>query len=128
MTGISPLPDADPAPVVGPSRRLRLALLAARAAQGTAGVSGLVADPRGVHATVSPSGTLPGVGITALPGGRFEVALHLRSELVPLYPLGDRVRKEITRVAVEAGLGSALGPISVEFEDVSHPLAHPVSS
>lgn len=127
MTGISPPPDADPAPVVGPSRRLRLALLAARAAQGTPGVSGLTPDPRGVHATVAPSGTLPGVGVTALGGDRFEVVLHLRSELVPLYPLGERVREEITRAAVEAGLGSALGPIGVEIEDVSHPLADPVS-
>ncbi len=116
-----PQPSA-PASTVAPTVRVRLAELAVAAALSVKGVSAMAADPRGVHKTPAAGGELTGVGAAVTGDGRYELTLHLRAELVPLHPLAERVRESVRRMASKAALEDALGPVSIAFEDVAHPL------
>ncbi len=64
---------------------------------------------------------LPGVVATALAGGGYGVELHLVTEVVPLLPLGDRVRSRVERAASSAGLADLLGRVDITIEDVVIP-------
>lgn len=118
----APPPLSVPASTAAPTVRVRLGELAATAALSVKGVSAMAPDPRGVHKTPAAGGELTGVGAAATAGGRYEVNLHLRAELVPLHPLAERVRESVQRAASRAYLAAALGPVSVFFEDLAHPL------
>ncbi len=124
MSSTSTPPSAPPtlaasAAGVRPSVRVQLAELAVEAALSVPGVSAMEADPQGVHKTPAPGGELKGVGAAVTADGRYEIGLHLQAELVPLHPLGDRVRQAVQRAASGAGLGEALGRVTVSFEDLA---------
>lgn len=119
--GTPPAPSAaqSPEPGLGESPRAQLARLALDAALALDGVAGAEAGPARVWTTPTGGERLDGVVATAVPGGRYGVALHLVCELVPLHPLADRIRERLARSVSAAGLEGALGPVDIAFEDVA---------
>jgi hypothetical protein len=113
-------------PVLGgrvPSPRLQLARLARSAALGVGGVLALDAGPDGRFAVVSGDERIDGVVCVAVAGGgvggAHAVALRLVCALVPLGPLGERVRVKVREAAAAAGL--SLGSVSVHIAAVAAP-------
>jgi hypothetical protein len=104
-----------------PSERVRLARMALAAALATPGVAGGCPGPGGQRVTADAPGPLTGISAIAEPDGRYELALCLDAELVPLTALADRVRDRIHAAAREAGLAGLLGSIHVEYADVVAP-------
>jgi hypothetical protein len=99
-----------------PSTRLQLARVALDAALTVAGVVGTARALE--SATATARDRVPGVVVVALKDGRYDVTLHVIAEVVPLHDLADRIRERVVRAATVAGLGPALGPVTVVFEDV----------
>jgi hypothetical protein len=100
------------------SDRVRLARAARQAALTVRGVRGVDAGPAGLFFTGAGDGErLDGVTCIAAPDGGYEVSLRLVAGLVALYPLGERVRAAVVRVASFAGI--SLADVSVHFADVS---------
>jgi hypothetical protein len=100
------------------SDRVRLARAARQAALTVRGVRGVDAGPVGLFFTGAGDGErLEGVTCIAAPEGGYEVSLRLVAGLVALYPLGERVRAAVVRVASFAGI--RLASVSVHFADVS---------
>jgi hypothetical protein len=60
---------------------------------------------------------LEGITSVAAPEGGYEVSLRLTAGLVALYPLGERVRTAVRRVANHAGV--ELASVSVHFADLA---------
>jgi len=116
-----PAPSAAQSPelAVGESTRVLIARLALDAALALDGVAGPEAGPGRVWTTPAGSERLDGVVVTAVPGGRYGVTLHLVCELVPLHPLADRIRERLARAVTATGLEEALGPVDIAFEDVA---------
>lgn len=111
-------PDLDRLGPVRPSRRARLAAVALDAALATEGaVAGHPGSPP-VYVSQGPDGPLRGVAAVADSQGRYDVALHLVADPVPLHELGKRIRELVRREAEQAGLAAALGEIDVVIEDV----------
>jgi hypothetical protein len=101
-----------------PSDRIRIADTALRAALGVAGVLEGNDGGRGRLVTGAAGRVLSGVVATAERDGRYSVDLYLTAALVPLRPLGDRVRRAVGAGVEEIGLGRVLGPVNVTFLDV----------
>ncbi|MGI8749751.1 MAG: hypothetical protein ACR2J6_04250 [Thermoleophilaceae bacterium] len=101
---------------------MRLATLALSAALGVAGVVCGHDGGDGRYATAVPGLVLPGVVVAAQRAGRYTVDLYLTASLVPLRPLGDRVREAVSERARSGGLEAALGPVSVRFLSVEERL------
>lgn len=112
--------SAQPA-TAGPSERAQLARVALTAALGVDGVVSSHAGPGGTRVTEDRGERLPGVLATALAGGGYGIELHLVTEVVPLFPLAERVRSRVERAASSAGLAHVLGPVDVTIEDVVMP-------
>ncbi len=92
----------------------RLALDAARALDGVIdGTSG-----RGRWVTPDRSDPVSGAIAVVRADGRFDVELHLVAGLVPLHPLGERIRDRIDKDARKAGVDGLIGPVNIAFEDV----------
>lgn len=108
-------------PFAEPSERARLARLALDAALRVDGVVSSHTGPGGMRVTSDRGERLPGVLVTALPGGEYGVELHLVTDVVPLHELGERVRSRVARAASSAGLADVLGPVDVTIEDVVIP-------
>ena len=113
-------------PVLGgqvPSPRLQLARLARSAALGVSGVLALDAGPDGRFAVVSGDERIDGVVCVAVAGGSggdaHDVAVRLVCALVPLTPLGERVRVKVREAAAAAGL--SVGSVSVHIAGVAAP-------
>lgn len=113
----SPVGAAPPTGVRSP--RLRLARLAYETALAAPGVLDTDAGPTGLHCTVGGGERLPGVTCVAAPGGGYDVSLRLVCELVPLRPLGDRVRDAVQTVGAEAGVEVA--SVTIEITGVRGP-------
>ncbi len=113
----------DAASVVRTERAPSLAARVARAARdavmGVEDVVDVTAGPLGRRITPDRNGAVAGVVATALPGGAYELALHLVVRPVPLYPLADRVRQGVRTGLAEALPGIGIGPVSVAFEDLA---------
>ena len=92
----------------------RLALDAARSLDGVVDAT----SGRGRWVTPDRNGVVSGAIAVVRPDGRFDVELHLVAGLVPLHPLGDRIRERVERDARVAGVAELIGPIHVAFEDV----------
>ena len=76
------------------------------------------AGPVGLFFTGAGDGErLDGVTCIASRDGGYEVSLRLVAGLVALYPLGERVRAAVLRVARFAGI--PLADVSVHFADIS---------
>lgn len=90
---------AGPAGAETATPRMRLATLALGAALGVAGVVRGHDGGDGRYVTAVPGRVLPGVVVAAQRGGRYTVDLYLTASLVPLAPLGDRVREAVGRRA-----------------------------
>ncbi len=101
------------------SERVELARLALTHALAIDGVVRADAGPRGTRITLDGGERLAGVTAAALSDGRYTVTLHLVARVVPLEPLAARIRARIERGAARAGLGRALGPIDIVFEDLA---------
>jgi hypothetical protein len=114
--------SAGPALTVpAPSPRVRLARLALDSALAVEGVVAGHAGPHGVGTVEDAGRHLRGVTAAALPGGRYEVGLHLVAAPVPLRPLAERVRERVHRAAARLALEDRLGPVNVAFEDLLDP-------
>ncbi len=105
-------------PQRAPSARVQLARVALEAALKVKAVVGAHSGPLALRATVEGRERVAGVVVAAIGDGRYGVELHLVAELVPLPPLGERVRKRVERAASTVGLQDVLGPIEITFEDV----------
>jgi len=117
--GATAVPVSSPAEVpVSASVRLRLAALARASALATRGVVGLDAGRAGMRMTASVGLRVDGVVCAAMPGGRYQVSVHLVAAMVPLRQLADAVRARIEREAAIAGLADRLGRVDVAVEDV----------
>jgi hypothetical protein len=104
-------PRLSPDAARGESERVRLARAAREAALRVPGVTGTDAGPLGAFMTGTGDGErLGGVSCIAAPGGGYDVSLRLACDLVPLYPLGERVR---------AAVGSAAASRDVDLDRVS---------
>jgi hypothetical protein len=113
-----PTRPAGSAPWHAESERVRLARAARQAALTVRGVRGMDAGPAGLFFTGAGDGErLDGVTCIAAPEGGYEVSLCLVAGLVALYPLGERVRAVVVRVASFAGI--PLADVSIHFADVS---------
>lgn len=101
--------------------RSLLARSAIEAAGQLAEIEGGVRGRPGTWATRDAGQTLDGVVATARRDGRYQVDLHLtaRWPLGSLHDLGEEVRESVRQAARSAGLGDALGAVSVAFEDVT---------
>jgi hypothetical protein len=100
------------------SERVRLARAARQAALTVRGVRGVDAGPVGLFFTGAGDGErLDGVTCIASRDGGYEVSLRLVAGLVSLYPLGERIRAAVVRVASFAGI--PLSDVSVHFADIS---------
>lgn len=110
--------DTTSVPVIGgPSPRVRLAQLARDTALAIPGVADLDAGPTGTFGTVGGGRHVGGVTCATAPEGGFDLAMRIVSRLVPMMPLGDRVRAAIQRAAMaEEGLGVA--SVSILIADV----------
>jgi hypothetical protein len=102
------------------SRRLDVAEVALEAALGVPDVLAGEAGADGLRVTaIAPDRVLRGVSAIAQADGRYCVDLRLVAGLVPLFELGDEVRRHVRRAATEAGLGDHVGDINVEFASVA---------
>jgi hypothetical protein len=111
---------ATPAPtMVGPSPRLRLARLARDAALRDSGVVALDAGTDGRFAVVSGDERIDGVLCVATADGGYDVELRLVCALVPLVPLGERVRAKVRETAAVAEV--PLATVSVHVAAVAMP-------
>jgi hypothetical protein len=104
---------------------MRIAAAALVAALGVAGVVRGHDGGDGRYATAVGEEVLPGVVVAAQRGGRYSADLYLTAALVPLRPLGDRVREAVVRGVGAAGLEQALGPVGVTFLSVEKSVGHP---
>ncbi len=105
---------------------MRIAAAALAEALGVAGVVRGHDGGDGRYVTAIGEEVLPGVVVAAeRGGGRYSVDLYLTAALVPLRPLGDRVREAVVRGVAAAGLDQALGPVGVTFLAVEKPVGHP---
>ncbi len=118
--------EADPTRTAGArlsgrasSERVRLSRLALAQALAVEGVIRADSGPLGTQVTLDGRERLAGVTAAALPEGRYGVTLHLVAQLVPLHELGGRIRARIKRAASLAGIGDALGPVDLVFEDIA---------
>lgn len=100
-----------------PSRAAAVARLALDAARSLDGVVDATSG-RGRWITPDRNGVVPGAIAVVRPDGRFDVELHLVAGVVPLHPLGERIRDRVERDARVAGVGELIGPVHVAFEDV----------
>lgn len=109
------LPAASPEKP--PSRAATVARLALDAARA---LDGVVDATSGRGRWVTPDRSDPVAGAVAVvrADGRFDVELHLVAGLVPLHPLGERIRDRIEREARKAGVSELVGPVNIAFEDV----------
>lgn len=98
--------------------RERLARLALEAALATPGVLAPNAGATGLHATWIGGERLPGVRVSAAPGGSWSVELGLTAGLVPLRPLAESVRARVERALAFAGLAGIVSEIDVAVLDV----------
>ncbi|MBA2566876.1 MAG: hypothetical protein ACR2IN_05615 [Thermoleophilaceae bacterium] len=98
----------------------RLALDAARSLDGVVDST----SGRGRWVTPDRNGVVPGAIAVVRADGRFDVELHLVADLVPLHPLGERIRDRVERDARVAGVADLIGPVHVAFEDVDEAPAH----
>jgi hypothetical protein len=103
------------------SERVQIARLALAAAINTRGVISAAAGEPPLWVTADPSGLLHGVTATATADGRFDVALRLVAELVPLHALADRVCAAVRDAVGRAGFGEHLASVRVEIADVRGP-------
>lgn len=110
-----------PAEAGTPSERVRLARLALDSALAENGVTGADSGPLGLRLTQGGGEVVQGVTAAVTPDGRYGLSLHLIGRLVPLGPLGDRVRAAIEQAAASAGLAERLGAVHIAWEDVSAP-------
>lgn len=117
MTTSQISPPASP-DAIGVSERVRLARAALAAALATPGVAGGRSGPSGLRTTGDVPVPLIGIGVTAAPGGTYEIVLCLAAELVPLGALADRVRVRVAEAAGTAGLADLVRSVDVEFVDV----------
>lgn len=102
------------------SRRLEVAELALEAALGVPDVLAGDAGEDGLRVTAAaPDRVLRGVSAVAQADGRYCVDLRLIAGLVPLFELGDEVRRRVRHAAAEAGLAGCVGEVNVEFSSVS---------
>jgi hypothetical protein len=100
------------------SERIRLARAARQAALTVRGVRAMDAGSGRTFVTGAGEGErLEGVTCIAAPGGGYEVSLRLIAGLVALYPLAERVRAAVVRVAAFAGI--ELASVSVHFVGLS---------
>lgn len=102
-------------PVPEPSDRQQIAAAALEAALGVVGVVRGNDGGDGRYATAVGEHILPGVVVAAEKGGTYSVDLYLNAALVPLRPLGDRVREAAQARVASAGLADLLGPVSITF-------------
>lgn len=105
-----------------PTDRVRLARIALESALAVEGVVAGHPGAHGIGVVQGAGGPLRGVTAAALPGGRYEVGLHLVADPVPLRPLAETVRERIGRAASRGGLADRLGPVHVAFEDLADPV------
>ena len=103
----------------GPSPRVRLAQLARGAALATPGVVDLDTGPAGLFFTAGGGTRVSGVTCAVTPGGGYDVALRLVCELVPLRPVGERVRDAVQTVGAEENI--EVQSVSVLIVDVAEP-------
>jgi hypothetical protein len=100
------------------SERVHLARLARDAALRVAGVAGTDIGPLGAFVTGAGDGErVEGVICVAVKGGGYDVSLRLVCGLVPLHPLGERVRTAVNRAAAIAGV--KLERVSVHFAELA---------
>ena len=100
-----------------PSRAAALARLTLDAARSIDGVVDATSG-RGRWVTPDRNGVVPGAIAVVRADGRFDVELHLVAGLVPLHPLGERIRDRIDKDARKAGVSELVGPVHIAFEDV----------
>jgi hypothetical protein len=110
-----------PAAAGAPSERVRLARLALDSAVAEDGVTGADPGTLGLRLTQGGGEVVQGVTASVTSDGRYELSVHLVGRLVPLQPLGDRVRVAIEEAAASAGLAERLGAVHIAWEDVSAP-------
>jgi hypothetical protein len=107
------------------SDRLRLAALARDTALSVAGVVALDAGTARTFVTAGAGEVVRGVTCVAAPAGGFDVGLQLVCELVPLHPLGDRVRAALEAAAAGAALSAE--SVTIRVTDVVDPHAPDVA-
>ncbi|MEO7095241.1 MAG: hypothetical protein ABI175_18415 [Polyangiales bacterium] len=64
-----------------------------------------------------------GIFAAAQPDGRIGLSVSVVSDLVPLHPLAERLRKRIGAAVARAGLEGELGEIDVTIEDLEASVA-----
>jgi hypothetical protein len=99
------------------SERVRLARLARDAALRVPGVMTTDAGPIGMFITVGGGERLEGVTCVATNSGAYEVTLRLVCALVPLVPLGERIKALVASTAAKAGI--ELESVSVQVAAVA---------
>ncbi len=101
-----------------PSRAATVARLALDSARA---LDGVVDATSGRGRWVTPDRSDPVAGAVAVvrADGRFDVELHLVAGLVPLHPLGERIRDRIDKDARKAGVSGLVGPVHIAFEDLA---------
>lgn len=99
-----------------------LARTARDAVNATPGVT-VAAGGAGRWVTADRRGSVFGVVASAVPGGRYEMDLHLTLGWPPppLERLGDEVRRVVREACREQGLDDALAAINVRVDAVEDP-------
>ena len=105
-------------PAVPTTPRADLARVAAAAATAVDGVLGLRAGEPPIYVTDVGTTRLAGVQVVASEPGRYEVALNVVADLVPLPALGERIRAVVRERVRIAGLEGQLGDVTVRIDDV----------
>lgn len=118
----APPPQRRLAPL---SDRFRLARLVLEAALGEGGVAAPNEGPLRTRFTAEAGERLPGVTAVAAPGGGYAVSLHLDAHFVPLHPLADAIRGQVTQTVAAAGLDHELAQLDINFEDLAEPAPAP---
>jgi hypothetical protein len=101
------------------SDRLRLATLARDTALTVPGVHALDPGPARAFVTAGAGEIVGGVNCVVAPQGGFDLSLQLVCELVPLHPLGDRVRAAIEAAASDEQLIAQT--VTIRITDVVAP-------
>jgi hypothetical protein len=101
------------------SARLQLAALARETALAVPGVAELDPGTPRTYFTAGAGEIVWGVNCVAAPEGGYDLTLHLVCELVPLRPLGDRVRAAVAAAA--SGAEMIAQTVTIRITDVVDP-------
>jgi len=105
------------------STRLRLAALARDTALSVPGVDDLDAGTARTFLTAGAGEIVWGVNCVVAPEGGYDLSLQLVCELVPLHPLGERVRAAVEAAAADDEMIAQT--VTIRITDVVDPAAAP---